>query len=83
MINNLSPEYLSILAIRSASTRTRDNLRSGNDTLRLQLPECKSSIQHKLCENWNNLPFTLRDSSSIDVFKKDLKTYYFRLAYSN
>ena len=82
MINNLSPDYLATLAIRATSTRRRDNLRSSNDTLKLKLPESKSTHQYKLCEHWNDLPLALRDCNSIDTFKKDLKTHYYRLAYS-
>ena len=31
---------------------------------------------------WNQLPLSIRELSSIDSFKKSLKTYLFRLAYS-
>ena len=31
---------------------------------------------------WNQLPLSIRELSSVDNFKKSLKTYLFRLAYS-
>ena len=83
LVNNLAPDYLSSMTIRAISTRTRDNLRSGNDTLKLQLPQCKTTLQYKLSENWNKLPLALRDSTNIEMFKKELKTYCYRLAYES
>lgn len=32
-------------------------------------------------ELWNRLPLEMRQSKSVDIFKKNLKTYYFRKAY--
>ena len=31
---------------------------------------------------WNSLPFQLRNSQNIDIFKKHLKTYLFKKAYN-
>ena len=30
---------------------------------------------------WNSLPFELRSSSSLDIFKKRLKTHFFKIAF--
>ena len=31
---------------------------------------------------WNELPLSLRSANTLTVFKKDLKTYLFKLAFS-
>ena len=59
----------------------RDNLRSSNDTLALALPQKHKCIQHNIINNWNSLSFEIRDSNSVESFKKSLKTNYFQLAY--
>ena len=43
----------------------------------------KKCIFDKLLNVWNELPFRIRNAKSIDVFKKQLKTYYFPKAYEN
>ena len=34
-------------------------------------------------QEWNNLPQSLRDKPSIDSFRKGLKTFLFKVAYSD
>ena len=81
IVNNLSPDYLSPMAFPDIGNR--DNLRSGSDTLRMTLPDCKKCIQHAMIVNWNDLPHELRCIETLLSFKKQLKTYYFISAYDN
>eukprot|EP00914_Ancora_sagittata_P026012 GHVO01051367.1.p1 GENE.GHVO01051367.1~~GHVO01051367.1.p1 ORF type:complete len:260 (+),score=-2.05 GHVO01051367.1:448-1227(+) len=60
----------------------RRSLRSENDTLKLCISRFKNSYGSRSISTlganlWNNLPFNLRNSSSINVFKKSLKTFLF------
>ena len=32
---------------------------------------------------WNSLPLSLRNVNSMDVFKRELKTHFFRIAFKN
>ena len=32
---------------------------------------------------WNSLPLSLRNVTSLDVFKRELKTHFFRIAFKN
>ena len=79
IVNHLAPHYLNDLAKRVIPNR--DNLRSSNDTLALALPQKQKCIQHNMINNWNSLSFEIRDSNSVESFKKSLKTNYFQLAY--
>ena len=37
----------------------------------------------KLITNWNSLPFEIRTSETLSIFKTKLKTYYFKIAFSD
>ncbi|KAK2550672.1 hypothetical protein P5673_028535 [Acropora cervicornis] len=61
---------------------------SSCDTLLLKQPSFKSKVT--LCDRlftctapklWNALPFELRDSKSLHIFKSKLKTHLFLLAF--
>ena len=39
----------------------------------------KISVQFKGCEIWNNLPISIKNSKSIEIFKKKIKKYYLDL----
>ena len=88
VVNNTAPIYLSnsfnLLVYRPTITQ---NLRigSGSDMLMLVY---KNSVHNqlnnnlsKLTQTWNSLPYEIRSISAYPVFKKNLKTYYFREAY--
>lgn len=60
------------------------NLRSSNSQI-LQVPRVKRNWGERSFSYigptlWNNLPFSLRQAKSIQVFKSNLKTYLFNLA---
>ena len=82
-LNNLAPEYLSSLVQLYSPSRT---LRSSNSLL----------LTHRVCKYktlgdrsfsvtapivWNELPLDLRRWSSLEIFKRDLKTYLFSICY--
>ena len=83
-LNGLAPAYISELLRYCTSSRL---LRSASQRL-LSIPRTSlktygdrafSPAGPKL---WNELPFTLRSSNTLAVFKEDLKTYLFKLAFS-
>ena len=78
-----APSYISELLLNKVHKHTH-NLRSSHDTLLLQIPTCKTKItlgdRAFVCaapKLWNNLPFEIRTSSSVETFKSRLKTYLF------
>ena len=83
-LNGLAPAYISELLHYRTSSRLP---RSASQTL-LSIPRTSlktygdrafSAAGPKL---WNELPFSLRSSNTLAVFKRDLKTYLFKLAFS-
>ena len=80
ILNNLSPDYLSEMAL--LQTHTRENLRSVSDYMLLKYPDSDKCLQYYLVKNWNDLPYMLRCSTNINIFKSSLKTHFFRLAYN-
>ncbi len=79
-INGLAPPYLDKFLVQYSSGR--ENLRSGDDPLLLSIPRTirnygDKSFHAAAPRLWNSLPATLRNSSSVTVFRKQLKTFLF------
>ena len=78
-LNSMAPLYL-----RNYLTlyRPARNLRSSLDTAKLLLPKMKHKSLGERSFNfygpkiWNELPQELRESQSIYIFKRNLKTFY-------
>lgn len=84
-ISGLAPSYISDLI--SIKTGANYSLRSGNELL-LNFPSRKSystlgdrSFSMAAPHVWNSLPSFIRKATTINNFKSQLKTYYFKLAY--
>ena len=79
------PSYLKDLITPYTPSR---NLRSGSQYL-LEKPFKKlktfgkKSFHYAAPEVWNSLPLELRSCSSLPLFKKNLKTHFFKLAFYN
>ena len=84
-IHNLAPSYLSDLleiyvpsrSLRSSSLCLLKPFKTKFKTLG---GKCFSFTAPKV---WNDLPVSLRQETSLDVFKSKLKTHYFREAFFN
>ena len=84
-INNIVPSYLSsLLSLRQIN----DHFLRADDDLYLlespQEPRCKKthgSFSYSAPKVWNNLPYTLRTLTDVNVFKRDLKTHLYREAF--
>ena len=81
-LNNLAPSYLTDLIEKKASTR---QLRSNNkNLLKIRKPKIekgRQSFSYAAPKLWNELPSSVKESSSLATFKKNLKTHYFLKAY--
>ena len=87
IFRGLAPLYLSFLII--CKPVSKYNLRSSNDSTLLSYPNIKPKAT--LCERafvftapgklWNALPRLIRESTSIDTFKRKLKTHLFEKAF--
>ena len=85
-IHKLAPTYISEL-VSLKDTGGRYNLRLNNGKL-LNILSCKSlstlgdrSFYMAAPKLWNNLPLFIRNISSVNVFKKVLKTHLFQKAF--
>ena len=85
-LNGHAPDYLSSCLTRYSSTQSRPGLRSSSDLTRLAIPKLPSNSLVSAADKsfslaapdiWNKLPKRLRNSSSLDSFKKGLKTRLF------
>ena len=86
-VHGLALNY--ILELIKLKTSGRYRLRSCNDDLLLELPKGKMystlgdrSFQTAAPKLWNVVPYYIRNSKSLNLFKKYLKTYLFKEAFS-
>ena len=82
-LNELAPPYLSELLDQYVPSR---NLRSSNKNI-LICPRTKTVFENRAFSVaapniWNNLSTKTRNAESLNSFKKNLKTEYFRLSYT-
>ncbi|MCG7876956.1 MAG: reverse transcriptase family protein, partial [Candidatus Thiodiazotropha endolucinida] len=74
----LAPEYLCEMFIKVSDTHNRSLRSVKNELLRIPCSRTKiyeNSFIISAAKIWNEIPFNIRHSKNIDVFKKDLKTY--------
>ena len=71
ILNNLAPKYLDTCLTVYTPSR---NLRSSYDPLRLTGDRTFTISASK---HWNNLPIAIRQSPSVNIFRKALKTHLF------
>ena len=80
----LAPTYINDLLLNYVPARA---LRS-SDSLQLSVPRSRTKIYGEAAFSsyaprlWNTLPIEIKQSSSVNIFKKNLKTYLFRRAFS-
>ena len=80
-LNGLAPMYISNCLKLYVPKR---NLRSFSDCLRLDYPITRNKAGDRTftvyaSKLWNNLPMTLRNCTSVNAFKKALKTHFPKL----
>ena len=86
-INNLAPTYLSSMI--SLRTPNVHQLRLDNDFFLLSTPptpnlsKTEAAFSYSSPRIWNELSYKLRSMSTIEAFKKSLKTYYFTQAFQS
>ena len=84
-LHGKAPAYLRELLEEYVPSRS---LRSASKGL-LRIPERhytstkRRDFAHRGPVEWNKLPKVIRDSDSINIFKRRLKTYLFRIVFSN
>ena len=54
-------------------------LRSNDDSLQMIVPSNDKNIKYFMAKYWNELPYHIRNSDTVENFKSRLKTYYFTL----
>ena len=76
MINSLTPSYLSSMVPPLVSDTTRYSLRNSND---IRIPSSRTQLFHdsyipSVVEEWNKLPMHIRNSPSVESFKRSLNS---------
>ena len=86
-LNNLAPQYLSsLLEVRKPNRRASrldDDYYLLNQPIKPQFKRTEGAFSHAAPQIWNNLPYHLRCINDVVVFKKQLKSYYFQIAFEN
>ena len=83
-LNGIAPSYISEILVYYQQQR---KLRSSNVNL-LIVPKVlhkqsgEAAFIHYAPKLWNTLPLYIRQASSVNIFKKDLKTYLYMRAFS-
>ena len=80
IFNNQSPSYLQDFL--HLYLPLKQGLRSSNDFELVETNHSSKTLAYVMCKQWNSLPFTLRSITSLQKFKKALKTYYFDIAFN-
>ena len=85
-LDDKAPLYLQNLVTLKKTNPTYE-LRPEHQLCRLEVPHTKyrkseSAFMHAAPDVWNKLPYPIRSIKNADVFKKKLKTHYFRQAYA-
>ena len=87
-LKHCAPGYLQqLVALRNPSAAY--NFRSNCDMLLLELTnhlnynKSESIFSHSSVTVCNNLPFDIRETSNISLFKTKLKTHYFHMAFAD
>ena len=81
ILNRMVPDYLSSHFAFRSDTLTY-NLRESDFSLAIPQPRtnyCKRSLSYSGAVLWNGLPLDIRQSLSLDVFKRKLQSYDFDL----
>ena len=85
VVYNIAPDYLKQLIEMDPYTDScKTRLKPAGDNLRMKLPKlCKGKASERRFsvyapEAWNSLPYSIRSITSIDSFKKTLKTHLFK-----
>ena len=79
IVNRMVPDYLCSHFVFRSDTLTY-NLRESDFSLAIPQPRtnyCKRSLSYSGAVLWNGLPLDIRQSLSLDVFKRKLQSYDF------
>ena len=79
IVNSMVPDYLSLHFAFLSDTLTY-NLRESDFSLAIPQPRtnfCKRSLSYSGAVLWNGLPLDICKSLSLDVFKRNFKSYDF------
>ena len=76
MLNGLCPDYLSSLVPRTVGNNTAYSLRNASDykCIRSNTQLCYNSFLPSVVRDWNELPHTTRNATSISAFKRSLNS---------
>ena len=84
-INNIAPDYLAtLIKLRNPS---KYSVRLDDDYFLLEyvsvnIKRSEGAFSYRAPKIWNKLPYELRSLNDLSKFKRSLKSYYFKAAYS-
>ena len=79
MLHGSCPHYMDNVIVPKIPQER--SLRSNCDNLLFYQTSHPSTLQYGMIQNWNCLPYAIRSITEPDLFKRQLKTFYFNLAY--
>jgi hypothetical protein len=87
IVRKIAPEYLEE-NFQMFTPNSSINLRpgTGRDEMMMQInlnQQKKNIIYTKIILNWNKLPQTIRNITSLNTFKSELKTHFFKIAFKD
>ena len=82
-INGTAPTYLNDKLVKYIPSRS---LRSSKDNKMLQVPKVRTRLgergfSYNAPKLWNELPYHIRSSGTIETFKRNLKAHLYNIAY--
>ena len=87
VVKGTAPEYLQEnfkLYQRNEDPNLRPSTGRDNLLIKINLEQQKkNTLFTKIINEWNSLPFELRNNVELNGFKRDLKTYLFRIAFKD
>ena len=84
-LHGLAPTYITDLISLAQPARLTRSSKNFNMAFPVKVPRNsygKRAFVHAAPALWNNLPVSIRSSNSLLDFRRQLKTYFFRLAYN-
>ena len=85
VLHGLAPTYITDLILLAQPARLTRSSKNFNIAFPVKVPRNsygKRAFVHAAPALWNNLPVSIRSSNSLLDFRRQLKTYFFRLAYN-
>ena len=73
--------FFSLRQVKRRSSRLDDDFFILKTSPKCNFSKSEAAFSHSGPKIWNGLPYEIRSLSSLNVFKSNLKTYFFNIAF--